>query len=79
MKRVNVEVGRFYTKKMPCSEAMMHCGLADEWCRIGFDEHGRLFVFDSLHVGGQPFTPGEAGIMQDEDGYYFYEEESCTK
>lgn len=67
------------------SEVMMHMGLAGRPVivelipRNRFDGKGRMLcsaqVYDLYHKPmGAPITTGEAGIYEDADGYYGYED-----
>lgn len=72
-RRVNVEIGKRYRVCMPASEVMMHMKLVDEFLFVEI-RGDAAYLFNEDGPVTFPVLPSEAGILQDDLGYYFYEE-----
>lgn len=76
--RINIKRGETGRKIMPHSEVCMYMQIAgqtfDFYLKKG-EYSGVQLLKDGREYSGS-ITTGEAGVFQDEDGFYYYENDS---
>lgn len=72
MSRVNIFPGQRGKAKMPASEVCMHMHIVGEEMEFLFLSSGRAVqLFKDGREFSSPILPGEAGLFQDHEGYYY--------
>lgn len=71
MEKIRVETGKRYKSIMPHSEVCIHMRVADKVMEFEKLERRAVQLFEDGKPFSHPIFPGEAGVMEDEEGFYF--------
>lgn len=78
MSKQRVNPGTMYSKIMPHSEVCMHIRVAGRRMVFTLTDRGSVQLWKRGRHYSSPILPGEAGVYQDEEGWY-YERDAAEK